>query len=152
MTAEVQEKTGEQAGAETGSGLNPKRARVVRRSCSRPGCGESFTPAARGRRHLYCSGSCRQQAYALRRAQGQIDAGEAAPPTVLRETVCEVLPPEATARQWLELLGALTDQLEDSTTPLAREHWQHARLLGALQRAAAALGAAHPGGLARIKR
>jgi hypothetical protein len=71
---------------------------------------------------------------------------------VLRETVCEVLPPEATARQWLELLGVLADQLEDCTTPLAREHWQHARLLGALQRAADALGAAHPGGLGRIKR
>lgn len=51
---------------------------------------------------------------------------------------------------WLQLLGALADQLDDVTTALAREHWQHAKLFAALQRASTALDAAHPGGLGRV--
>lgn len=129
-----------------------REERVVLRECACPGCSASFTPTPRSPAHLYCSASCRQKAYALRRARVAIDAGEAEPPTVLRETVCEVVPPGATVRDWLHLLGVLTNALEDPATKLAREHWHHAKLLGGLQRAAAALDLAHPGGMGRTTR
>jgi hypothetical protein len=125
---------------------------VISRECARPGCGRSFTPARRGPAQRYCCPSCRQRAYALRQARGEIDAGTAEPLQVLRETVCEVLPPDPSAREWLHLLGQLAEQLDDESTAVAREHWQHPKLLAALQRAASALDAAHPGGLGRVKR
>jgi hypothetical protein len=87
----------------------------------------------------------------LRRAREAIEAGDATPPTVLRETVREVVPPEASSRDWLMLLGVLAEQLEDSTTALTREHWQHVKIFAALRRVAAALDAAHPGGLGRVR-
>lgn len=68
--------------------------------------------AVRARAYRYCSPLCRQKAYPLRHAQATIDAGEAEPPTVLHETVRQVVPPGATAREWLHLLSELTFQLE----------------------------------------
>lgn len=136
----------------TAWGSGHKQERVVSRECARPGCGATFVPAARAPAHRYCSPSCRQKAHALRQARATIEAGEAEPPAVLRETVCQVVPPGATAREWLHLLGELTLQLGDPGTKLAREHWHHAKLLGGLQRAAAALDVAHPGGMGRTTR
>lgn len=126
--------------------------RVISRECARPGCGRSFQPARRGPQQAYCSATCRSQAYALRRARASIDAGQAEPPTVLRDTVQQVIAPNATAREWLYLLGLLAEQLEVTDSAIAREHWQHHKLLTALQRAARNLDAAHPGGLQRARR
>jgi hypothetical protein len=69
---------------------------------------------------------------------------------VVRETVVEVGPSEANARQWIQLLDMLAEQLHDDTSPVAREHWQHRKVLAALHRAAGALDVAHPGGLDRV--
>lgn len=123
------------------------RPQVIGRECARPGCGTTFTPAARGPAQTYCSPSCRQQAYAIRRARAAIDTGHADPPTILRETVHAPCPPQPTARQWLALLATLTEQLADPTTPLARQHWHHPKLLTALHHTAAALHTAYPGPL-----
>jgi hypothetical protein len=149
--------------------------RVVSRQCR--GCGGAVIYAGTGRRGMYCSARCRQRAWALRTAERQLNTGADPRPAVVRdvierETVVRIAPPTltqtylqakdaadragaasvpATGRDWALLLARLTDQLVDDDHPVAREHWHHDRLHTALMTALAALDAAHPGGLARLR-
>lgn len=54
------------------------------------------------------------------------------------------------ARDWATLLGTLTAQLRDPSSPLAREHYDHHHLHTALTAVLAALDTARPGGLDRL--
>uniref|UniRef100_UPI003F49644F hypothetical protein n=1 Tax=Actinokineospora sp. CA-119265 TaxID=3239890 RepID=UPI003F49644F len=139
------------------------RERVVRRECAN--CGTTIFPNRTGRPPVYCSDSCRSSAWALRRAERRLRDGRDSRPAVIREvverpprhttTTAPTLPATApptprTAAQWTVMLHALTAQLADETSPMAREHWRHRHLYAALLDAFDALGRAHPGGLDRL--
>lgn len=129
--------------------LGVVRERVVRRECRR--CGAGFSQRAKGRPALYCTPACKQQAWTLRHPRADQDPPRP-PPAVVRDVVERTLSPRPTAPEWIALLGTLADHIADDSTALAREHWHHERLLAALQHAATALDAAHPGGLTRLRR
>ena len=54
--------------------------------------------------------------------------------------------------EWTGTIAALTRQLRDEQSVVAREHWGHHGLYDQLVEAVAALGRAHPGGLDRLAR
>ena len=149
--------------------------RVVERECV--ACGRAFRPARRGRPAVYCSAACRQRRWALRQAEQALGTAADRRPEVVREVVERVLQPErivlvpsgpaelspaptpplagaagadgvpVRSRGWVQLLAELVAQLDDPSSPVAREHWDHLRLFDALAEALAAMDRAHPGGL-----
>ncbi len=145
----TQEKVAEKVAGEGAEQARVIGERVVRRECRR--CGTGFTQRAKGRPAMYCSPACKQQAWALRHPR--VDKNPAVPaPAVVRDLVERTVTPRPAAPDWISLLGLLAEHLADDSTALAGEHWHHRRLLVALQDAADALGAAHPGGLAMLRR
>lgn len=152
--------------------------RVLERECT--ACGEVFRPARRGRPAVYCSAACRQRGWALRQAEQALGTAADRRPEVVREVVERVLQPErlvlvpvpaepaaasasssaaaagadgvpVRSRGWVQLLAQLVTQLDDSSSPVAREHWHHLRLFDALADALAAMDRAHPGGLDELE-
>ncbi|WP_043637261.1 hypothetical protein [Nonomuraea candida] len=100
-----------------------------------------------------------------RRARGQrarpatlrVSRAPAAPPAttaaVPQQPAAAIAPATSTpdtARAWMTQLDTLARQLEDDSTTVAAQHWNHHRLYDALVRAVVALGHAHPGGLDRL--
>jgi hypothetical protein len=158
--------------ADTVSETELARERVVSRECA--GCGKPVVYAGRGRPGRYCSAACRQRAWALRTAAGQLASGADPRPRVVREVVERttervvvraapvttyavparvVAAPTAAperARDWEAVLAELAGQLGDPAHPVAAQHWGHPRLYAALVRVVAALGQAHPGGLDQL--
>jgi hypothetical protein len=130
--------------------------RLIGRECS--SCGAWIAYRGRGRRPRYCGASCRQRAWSVRRAAEQLGTLDGAGPQVVtevRERVVErpvsvpVLREPTTPREWVDLLQVLAEQLDEPTSALAAQHWQHRRVEAALMAAWQALDVAHPGGLAR---
>jgi hypothetical protein len=50
----------------------------------------------------------------------------------------------------VHVLEQLVAQLDESSSPVARQHWDHQRLFDALADALGALDRAHPGGLDQL--
>jgi hypothetical protein len=141
--------------------------RVLERECS--ACGKVFRPTRRGRPAVYCSAGCRQRGWALRQAKQALGTAADRRPEVVREVVERVLQPErlvlvpvpaepagadevpVRSRGWVQLLTQLVAQLDDPSSPVVREHWQHLRLFDALAAALAAVDRAHPGGLNELE-
>lgn len=137
---------------------------LIARECAT--CGQPVRYAGTGRTPRYCSPSCRQRGWALRKAEQALSAGADPRPQVVRETVERRVEPApsrrpaapaptppatpASAREWERLLHTLADQLSDESHQTAREHWHHRRLYTALVRAMTGLGHAHPGGLDQL--
>jgi hypothetical protein len=147
--------------------------RVVETTC--PACGVTVVPTeGPGRPARYCSAACRQKAWALRTAERALGTKADRRPTVIRdvvdrhtERVIERKAPvtdwavavrssstssaPTDARGWVTLLTELAGQLADSNSVVAAQHFNHARIAQALQRAWDALDAAHPGGLGHAR-
>ncbi len=130
---------------------------VIARTCA--WCGREMAISQRtGRPRRYCSKNCRNRAsearttaprLALQLAAGRLATGPVR--EVVERTVTQPLTP-ADAHGWTAALTELTRQLADPASKVAREHWQHRRILTALIDATAALDCAHPGGLGRAAR
>ena len=139
---------------------------VTERTCA--WCGEVMTLTQHtGRPRQYCSKSCRNRASELRTiaprlsrdlAAGRVTTGPVREIVERTVTITDTAPPRTVvvqrapgnSKQWQEELRSLAVQLLDPRSNTAREHWQHNRLLTALQDVLAALNHAHPGGLAHI--
>lgn len=130
--------------------------RLIGRECA--SCGAWIAYRGRGRRPRYCRAACRQRAWSVRRAAEQLGTLDGAGPQVvteIRERVVErptpvvVLREASTSREWVDLLDVLAEQLNEPTSTVAAQHWQHRRVEAALTAVWQALDAAHPGGLAR---
>ena len=149
------------------TGREQVREVVIERTCA--WCGKAMTLTQQtGRPRKYCSKSCRNRASELRTvapklswdmAAGRVATGPVR--EIVERTVTTTLdtaPPRplavqyapGNAKEWQRELRLLAIQLLDPRTNTAREHWEHSRLLAALQDVLAALNHAHPGGLARI--
>lgn len=148
--------------------------RVMETVC--PACGTTVVPSGRGRPARYCSQACRQKAWALRAAERALGTAADRRPTVIRDVIdrhtervierkaavtewavavnrssTPGVPAPTDARGWVTLLTELAGQLADANSPVAAQHFNHARLEQALRRAYEALNAAHPGGLGHAR-
>jgi hypothetical protein len=151
--------------------------RPVARQCAT--CGGPIQLRDTGRPPTYCSNACRQKAWALRGAERALGTPADTRPAVVHEilerttvrtvartrtvyALYSTTPSPASAaphaergvpgraRDWIEQLAALTAQLRDPASPLARDHFDHRRLYTALEEAFAAVVDAHPGGRAGL--
>ena len=119
------------------------RERVLERDCEH--CARRFEVAKTGRPPRYCSHSCRQRAWELRRAAAALDQADPRP-EVVREMVRVPMQP-STPREWCSLLDHLVAELHDPGSDVATRHYDHRRLYGRLVAVLNALDAATPGGL-----
>ena len=122
--------------------------RLIERDCEH--CGRRFELAKTGRPPRYCSRSCRQRAWELRRATAALAQPDPRP-EVIRETVRVPIAPN-TPREWCALLDRLISELDDPGSDVATRHYDHRRLYDRFVALFNALDAATPGGLGTLER